>query len=65
MLTSYWFWFAFWCTQPAFLFIGLLGLLGDEAKKAAEDVAVGLTVLMLTMIVGIAIYFALDGVGII
>ncbi len=61
----YWLWFFLYCSQPALLLLGLFGLFGDEGKKAAEDVAQILGVLFLILIVGVAIYFGLDYVGLV
>ena len=58
----YWVWYFLFLAQPEFLFLGLIGVLGDEAEKAADDVlpifgTVGLVLLILGIVFGVAYIF--------
>lgn len=59
----YWFWYFLLVTQPEFLLLGMLGLLGGEAKRAAEDLVPVYCVIILILIVLGVIYLMLKGVG--
>lgn len=59
----YWFWYFLFASQPALLLLGMTGFLGDEAKKAAEDLGEVLGVMVIVIIIIAAIYFLIQGVA--
>jgi len=66
---SYTFWYMAYCFQPEIALLGMLGILGKEAKKAAEDfgLAVGLLlcILIILAVIGGAVYLFLDFIGVV
>lgn len=55
----YWFWFFVMAGCPALLFPGMLGLFGEEAEKAADDVIASFGVALLVVVMVGIFYFAL------
>jgi hypothetical protein len=47
----YWFWLIMMAAQPAFLFVGMTGLFGDDGKKAAEDLHEVFGVLLIVVVI--------------
>ncbi len=62
-------WFCLFCGNPVFLLLGFLGFFGEEAERAAGDVAVMYGTFGSLAIVGLAaasiIYFLLKLVGLV
>ena len=46
----YWFWYFLFVTQPQFLLLGLFGILGKEAERAANDAAGAIAIAVVILI---------------
>lgn len=56
----YWVLFFLYCSQPVFLLPGLMGVFGEEGKRAADDAVpiIGVSAIIAIAIVGCFILFA-------
>lgn len=61
----YIFWLFLMGSQPYFLLLGMTGILGKEAEKAADDICLGMGCLFLLAIVVYAGYSFLRWIGLI
>lgn len=60
----YWIWILLFASQPLFLLLGMTGVMGEEAKKAADDVAESFAILLglaAFAVIGVLIYLKLSG----
>lgn len=61
----YWFWLFLMASQPYLLLLGLFGVFGKEAEEAANDICVGMAILLVVALIVAAIWFVLSSTGLI
>ncbi|MES2931124.1 MAG: hypothetical protein V4682_00310 [Patescibacteria group bacterium] len=61
----YWFWYFVFAANPAFLLLGITGILGEEAREAANDLAEILGIVFLVILACVAVYFLLKFMGLV
>ncbi|MBZ0188277.1 MAG: hypothetical protein K8F91_18650 [Candidatus Obscuribacterales bacterium] len=59
----YWFWFIVMASQPYLMLFGLMGVLGKDAERAANDLAVCIGIAVVIIMIIALIYFALRLLG--
>ena len=59
------FWFFVFVSQPISLFLSVFGLLGKDAKKAADDFSGTVVVIVVLAIIGYLIFLLLKWIGVV